>query len=202
MDAMRRVKGPIVLIDRDIDTAACSAVQNDHKRGMTDAVTHLLELGHRRIALIGGSRDTLPGREREVALRAAVEHSASGVAVQVMEGTFSTEHGARATTALLDRDDAPTAIVCGGNQLLVGCLQVLNEREVRIGSEISLVTCDDTATSMVYRPPIASISRDTVGLGRTAAELLLRRLQNGAGPESVVLPTRFTARASCAPPPA
>lgn len=202
LDVLRRVKGPVVLIDRDIDRHEFSSVQNDHKSGMADAVRHLLELGHRRIALIGGSRDTLPGRERARALRQAVEESATGASTQIIEGSFSTEHGAEATNALLEKSDAPTAIVCGGNQLFVGCLEVLNERGISIGEEISVVTCDDTAASMVYRPRIASISRDTVGLGRAGADLLLRHLRNGTEPEVIVLPTRFHARASCAPPPA
>jgi LacI family transcriptional regulator len=65
---------------------------------------------------------------------------------------------------------------------------------------MSLVTCDEVALSELHSPPIASVSRDTVALGRTAAELLLARLTGSAGPEMVVLPTTFTARASCAAP--
>ena len=83
----------------------------------------------------------------------------------------------------------------------MGCLRVFNERGITIGRDVSLVTCDDTPASIVYQPPIASISRDTVGLGRTAAELLLHRLRDGGEPETVVLPTVFTPRASVAPPP-
>ena len=71
--AMEQVKVPIVLVDREVNVEAASSVRNDHASGMTAAVRHLLELGHRRIAMIGGSKDTFPGRERERALRASVE---------------------------------------------------------------------------------------------------------------------------------
>lgn len=201
LEALRQVKVPIVLVDREIshDIAASSAVA-DHRSGMRDAVAHLISLGHRMIALIGGSRGTLPGRQREEGLHDAVRASGEAIEADILDGPFSPLHGAEATTRLLDRDDPPTAIVCGSNQLLVGCLPVLNARGVRVGRDVSLVTCDDVPASLVFQPPLASISRDMAGLGRTAAELLLRRVAHAGPPEHVVLPTRFTPRASCAPP--
>jgi len=201
LDALRQVTVPVILVDREVsDEVGASSVVADHRSGMRDAVAHLIALGHRNIALIGGSRGTLPGREREAGLEEAVRASGEVVATDVLDGPFSQAHGAEATARLLDRTDPPTAIVCGSNQLLVGCLSVLNDREVSVGEDVSLVTCDDVPASVVYRPPLASISRDMVGLGRSAAELLLRRITDAGAPERVVLPTRFTPRASCAPP--
>jgi LacI family transcriptional regulator len=201
LEALRQVNVPIVLVDREVnDSINASSVYNDHVGGMIDAVRHLLDLGHRRLALIGGSRDTLPGRAREEGLRLAVAERTEAIDVTILDGPFSLEHGSEATAALLDSPEPPTAIVCGSNQLLVGCLRILNERTVKVGADISLVTCDDVPASLVYQPSIASISRDAVGLGRTAAELLLRRLREGTEPETIVLPTRFTPRASCSPP--
>lgn len=201
LEALRGIDVPVVLIDRTVedDIGASSAVA-DHRSGMRQAVTHLIELGHRHIVLIGGSRGTLPAREREAGLKEAVKASGQTVEFEVLAGPFSPEHGASATEDLLDRDTRPTAIVCGSNQLLVGCLSVLNERGIHVGQDVSLVTCDDVPASQVFYPPIASISRDTEGLGRAAAELLLKRLRGDSGPEHVVLPTHFTARSSCAAP--
>lgn len=199
--ALRSVKVPIVLVDRKVDPAiGASSVHNDHATGMADAVRHLIEVGHRRIALIAGSRDVLPGREREEALRATVSESNIAVDITVANGTFSRDHGRTATSNLLDHDSPPTAIVCGSNQVLVGCLEVMHARGIHVGRDVSVVTCDDIPASLLYQPPIASISRDTVGLGRAAAALLLRRLRDGGGPETVVLPTAYKPRASVAPP--
>lgn len=97
--------------------------------------------------------------------------------------------------------EPPTAIIAGGNQLLIGVLRVLRECGLRVARDVSLVACDDVLLSELYEPPIATIDRDTVGLGRVAAELLLGRLMAGDGPRTEVLPTSFTPRASCAPPP-
>jgi LacI family transcriptional regulator len=201
LEALRDERLPFVLVDREIDASIpASVVTADHAGGMMAAARHLIALGHRRIALVGGSIGTMPARERERGLREATAECVEPVRLDVLNGAFSPEHGARATRDLLDRPDPPTAIACGSNQILVGCLSVLNTRGLAVGHDVSLVTCDDVAASEVYKPAIASISRDTVGLGRAAAEVLLRVMQGGA-PERIVLPTTFTPRESCAPPP-
>jgi LacI family transcriptional regulator len=201
LEALRQVKVPVVLIDRAIaEDIAASSVVADHRSGMREAAEHLVALGHQRIALIGGSRGTLPAREREAALQEAIDGAPQPVETRVLDGPYSPDHGATATTALLDLETPPTAIICGSNQVLVGCLQVLNARGVRVGRDLSLITCDDVPASQVFAPALASISRDVVGMGRTAAELLLRRITDEDEPEHVVLPTAFTARESCAPP--
>ena len=95
----------------------------------------------------------------------------------------------------------PTAIIAGGNQVLAGCVRALVRHDIRIPDEISLVTCDEVALSELHSPPIASVSRDTVQLGRVAAELTLERVTGSGGPRTVLLPTVFTPRASCGPVP-
>ncbi len=175
---------------------------NDHAAGMRAAVEDLVRLGHRRIGMIGGSLETLPARQREEAMRAVIATTGGAVEATSLPGTFSREHGARATRELLDDADPPTAIIAGGNQLLIGALEVMSERGIDVGRDLSLVTCDDVPLAMLHRPPIASISRDTVGLGATAATLLLDRLGEPPGPPmTAVLSTGYTPRASVAPPP-
>lgn len=192
---------PIVLVDRTLPPEyRASAVYNDHAAGMSAAANHLIDMGHRNIALITGSLAMLPGRERITGLRQTLMDRPEPVTTMELPGSFSAEHGAIATRAILAADPRPTAIIAGGNQLLIGCLEVLQQAGVAVGRDISLVTCDDVPLSELYQPPIASIGRDTVGLGRTAAELLLRRLTEESEPETVILPTLFTPRPSCVPP--
>jgi LacI family transcriptional regulator len=201
-DLLTGVDVPVVLVDRTLPPGSgASAVFNDHAAGMAVAVDHLINLGHRDIALITGSESVLPGRERLEGLRSVVARRPERVRTIELPGAFSAEHGAEATRAVLATDPRPTAIIAGGNQNLIGCLEVLKEAGIRVGADVSLVTCDDVPLNLLHEPPIASIDRDTVGLGRTAADLLLRRLASEDGPETVILPTVFTPRASCAPPP-
>jgi LacI family transcriptional regulator len=202
LETIAQAEGPSVMVDRAVPVdIGASAVVNDHRAGMEAAVDHLIDLGHRRIALITGSGAQLPGRERMEAMRAVVARRDEPVEAIYRPGSFSAEHGEAAAREIFEASDPPTAIIAGGNQLLIGVLKVLRERSLRITRDVSLVTCDDVPLSELYEPPIASIGRDTVGLGRVAAELLLGRLVAGEEPRTEVLPTTFTPRASCAPPP-
>ena len=96
-------------------------------------------------------------------------------------------------------DEPPTAIIAGGNQPLVGCLRAFARHGIRPGRDIALVTCDDVPLAQLYDPPISVVGRDTVGLGREAAELLLRHLRGDLVPRTVILPMSFELRASSPP---
>ncbi len=201
LETIGLAEGPAVVIDRRLPGhLGASAVVNDHRPGMEAAVEHLIDLGHRRIALITGSTAQLPGRERMEAMQAVVARRPESVETVYRPGSFSTEHGEAAAREILDGPGRPTAIIAGGNQLLIGTLRVLREQGLRVGRDVSLVTCDDVPLSELYEPPIATIQRETVRLGRVAAELLLGRLVGGEAPRTEVLPTTFLARPSCAPP--
>lgn len=202
LDVLAQVDVPVIMVDRDVDAQLdASIVRNDHKAGMRAAVDHLLDLGHRRIALITGGLDLWPVRERIAGLTEAV--AARGVPDETssLVGSLSAEHGERSTEQVLAMHPRPTAIIAGGNQVLAGCIRSLHRHGIRIPEDISLVTCDEVDLSELHIPPIASIARDTLSLGNTAAELLLERI-NGGEPRTVLLPTTFTARPSCGPVPA
>ena len=202
LDVLAQVDVPVIMVDRDVDAQLdASIVRNDHKAGMRAAVDHLLDLGHRRIVLITGGLDLWPVRERIAGLTEAV--TARGVPDETtsLVGSLSAEHGERSTEQVLAMDPRPTAIIAGGNQVLAGCIRSLHRHGIRIPEDISLVTCDEVDLSELHIPPIASIARDTLRLGNTAAELLLERI-NGGEPRTVLLATTFTARPSCGPVPA
>lgn len=203
LEALANVDLPFVLVDRELPARfRVSAVRNDHRNGTREAADALLDLGHRRIALVTGPVEISPVRERIAGLREAV--AARGIPDETisMPGSLSAEHGEAATESLLASSDPPTAIIAGGNQPLVGCLRALIRHGLRPGRDISLVTCDDVPLAELYDPPISVIDRDTVGLGRAAAELLLRHLRGDEDPRTVILPMTFRLRASCtlAPP--
>jgi LacI family transcriptional regulator len=198
-EALARTTTPSVLIDRDLPTGGqASAVLSDHARGLTAAVERLVQVGHERIALVAGSPYVRPTRERINALEETVE-AHPGVFAQIRAGAFTETHGRAATAALLDGHRPPTAIIAGGNQVLVGLLAELAARKVRIPRDISLITCDDVPLARFFTPPLAMIIRDPYEMGSVAARLLLDRL-GGGDPETVTLPTTFVADASCAAP--
>ncbi len=195
--ALERAAVPATLVDRDV-SGGLGAVLSDHAGGMTAAAEHLLSLGHRRIALISGSPRVRPTRERVNALRRVCR--TSGASAMVRSASFTAEHGARATAELMAAKQPPTAIIAGGNQILVGVLEQLAERGLGVPDDVSLVTCDDVPLAAFLQPPIATVSRDPRLMGQTAARLLLEQL-GGGDARTEILPTSFRPTRSCAEPP-
>ena len=201
LDALRLADVPIVVVDREMPPELrASRVLSDHHTGMAAATRHLLDLGHRRIGLILG-QPVRPTIERRRAVEDAFAERGLPLTFAVLEGRFSAEHAEHATRELLSGPEPPTAIVAAGNQLVVGALRVLAARGVELPRDLSFVGCDDVDITELHRPPIATVRRDNVELGRVSAELLLRRLGGEDDPAEVVLPTEFVARASLGPPP-
>jgi LacI family transcriptional regulator len=164
---------------------------------MAQATRHLLELGHRRVGLVLGHA-VRPSVERRRALERVYAEQGLAPTYEIVGGTFSADHGAAATRSLLDLPEPVTAIVAGGNQVTIGVLRALREREFAVGRDVSLVACDDIPIMELHDPPIAVVRRDNRELGRVAAGLLFTRMKGSEDPEDVVLPTEFVARASCA----
>jgi LacI family transcriptional regulator len=198
--AIAELEAPFVLLDREIPgDHGASLVLTDHRAGMRAAVGHLLDLGHREIALIVGV-EMRPTRERVGGARDAYAERDIEDTLSVVVGTFASEHGERASEQLLARPTPPTAIVATGNQILIGLLRTFQRHDLRFPDDISLLTCDETEITAVLQPPIGAVSRDNLEAGRVAAGLLLRRMAGADQPETVLLETRFCARSSCAPP--
>jgi LacI family transcriptional regulator len=199
IEELRRVSVPVVLIDRELaEPSGLSAVLSDHASGVRAAAQHLIQLGHRRIGLAAGPLNLRPGRELKSALEDACRRA--GVEALVDDGPFTEEHGVAAATHLLDSKTPPTALIAGSNQILPGVLHVIRARGIAVPDELSLVTFDDIRMLEFVEPPIAVVSREPLQLGREAAALLLRQLA-GEEPDTILIPTDFQPRASCAPPP-
>ena len=180
---------------------------------MKQALNHLIDLGHRRIGLIVG----LPVRataERKAALIAAFDERRLDPTYLIFESEdLSFDSGRDGARALLDDPTQPTAILVGGNQLVVGAVTEIRNRGLRIAEDLSIVSTDDTAATALHIPPIATVRRNNVELGAVAATLLLERMREQARaqdggldvtesvvPREITLPTEFVARESCGPP--
>ncbi len=199
IDAVNKSGVPVVLVDRELDVdRPVSAVIAEHATGITAAVQDLAVLGHRKIALVNGPSDLRPARDRATTLRKVARQL--GISAVVRSGEFTMEHGERATEALLNEKDAPTAIVAGSNQILVGVLKVLRRRRLDIPNAISLVTCDEIPLAEFLMPPLATIERDHYKMGTLAAELLLDLL-SGSEPRIQAVPPSYLRTDSVGPVP-
>ena len=196
---LEELRIPSVLLDRDIPLEI-DAVLTDHASGITQATEYLMGLGHTRIALITAGNDIRPGRER---VRGYVEAFARrGLPVPnnlIRSQSLSAEFGFREATALMSLADRPTAIIAAGNRILVGVLRAFQQRGISVPGDVSLIGCDRSDVAMVYPGPITIIDRDVDEIGRTAAQLLLERLERVVDrpAQRIMFPTRLILGGSC-----
>jgi LacI family transcriptional regulator len=184
----------LVFIDRPPGFIEADTVMLDNVGGARSAVEHLLELGHRRIAIICDEKGIFTAAERLRGYRdamAAAGHPFDPSLVRL--GAHDADAAASATRAVLRLADPPTAIFAANNRITVGAIGVLRQD----GFRTALVGFDDLELAESLAMPTTVVAYDTEELGRKAAELLLLRLAGDQRPpQRVVLPTWLIERGS------
>ncbi|WP_278100934.1 LacI family DNA-binding transcriptional regulator [Microbacterium proteolyticum] len=181
----------------DVDSPFTS-VSVDDGAGIRLAVDHLADLGHTDIAHVAGPSAMLHGRHRAAAFEAAAR--ARGIRARVVETDFSAADGARATTALLDAEVPPTAIVYSNDNMAVAGLGTAQRRGLSVPRDLSITGFDDTELGRHLFPALTSVSTDARGWGAAAARALLQAIAGGE-PEALALADPgLQVRDSTAPP--
>jgi LacI family transcriptional regulator len=187
---------PVVEVDRRLATSSCDAVVIDNEQGGREAVAHLIDHGHTRIGLLMAKTTWTTDAGRLHGYRSA--HAAAHLPVDrqlvVKIGTHAPDI-VRRIEALLDAK--PTAIFAANNQLAEQAWHVLRKRKLSIPRDISLVAFDDVPWMGMVQPAITAVAQPTFEMGRRAALLLLRRLDDPSCGRTVeVLEPRLVIRGS------
>ena len=190
---------PVVYIDRFYRNFRGDAVLVDNYSGSLDAVTHLIEAGHRRIGIITGPLNMTMARRRlkgyEQALR---RHGLKRDPNLVREGRVDLESGYTQSKTLLTLNERPTALYISNGLMTMGCTRALDELGLRCPENVALISFDDLQAFEVMHPTISAVIQPTYEMGSTAANLLLKRITGGAGipTQHKVLKTRLAIRGS------
>jgi LacI family transcriptional regulator len=197
--ALLRSETPFVLVDRLVDKARCPQVNCESEAASDVLVSHLVKLGHRRIALIRGLCDLSTTHEREAGYRSAHERNGLFVDERLVVDGLSTVRGGRvAMERLLAARERPTAVFCANNNMTVGALAALRRLHVQIPADLALVAFDDLEWSDIVQPGITCMAQPFHAMGVQAIQLLLERIKNpGLPPQTVTLPPSFEHRNSC-----
>jgi LacI family transcriptional regulator len=189
---------PCMAVDLEVAAPRAGSVSSDNVEGAALAVRHLHELGHRRIALIGGPADTKPGADRRTGFRR--EAARLGLRLPAgyePEGDFYPESGQAAMRALLDLPEPPTGVVVASDLMAAGAIQTATAAGLRVPADVAIVGFDDIQIAGLLRPSLTTVRQDKEGLGAVAAEALLRLI---ADPEAeapvITLPVELIVRES------
>ncbi len=199
---------PLVQFDHRLPGLAADWVGTDNELASAMLTEHLIRLGHRRIALIGGTTGlyTAVMRQRgyEQTLRA---HGIAPDPGLIVDGRYDWQGGYDAAMRLMTMPTGrPTAMIAASNVLAVGALQACNELAIDCPGEVSLVGIDDLPWSAVIRPRITAAVQPVEEMSREVIRLLLERIDAPPGAESApraaVFAPRLILGESTAPPPA
>jgi LacI family transcriptional regulator len=184
----------VVFLDRPPRGIEADTVLVDNVGGADAATSHLLEQGHRRVAMVGDTPTLYTAVQRLEGYRQALERYGVPFDERLVRlGRHDVAAAERAAEELLSLADPPTAVFAGNNRSTIGVLRA----SARDGRRIALVGFDDFELAELLPVPVTVVAADSVELGRWAADLLLERLDGGDGhPKTVVLPTTLVRRGS------
>lgn len=189
---------PCMAVDLDLEGGRTGYVMSDNVGGAVLAVRHLHDLGHRRIAMIGGPTDTRPGVDRLLGYRR--ELNRLGIeyrAEYVREGDFYPETGYAEALALLELPERPSAIFAAADLMAAGALQAINEQGLAVPKDVAVVGFDDIQIAPLLQPALTTIRQDKQALGGAAGEALIRLITDpDLQPPVITIPVELVVRES------
>ena len=195
----------LVFIDRALDEIPnADVVVVDNVKGMYNAASYLINLGHKRIALINGPTSTTTGHGRLLGYQRALQDANLRLRDELVQiGSFKRESGVQAVHRLLSLPQPPSAILVSNNVLGEAVIGALRERNLRIPQDISLIMFDDVPWASLTSPRITVVAQPTYSIGFISMEMLDQRLREEDGgsfaPTRTVLQPELIIRESCAP---
>jgi DNA-binding LacI/PurR family transcriptional regulator len=202
IEVLTELEVAAVTLNRPDGPSPFPALCADDRPGIGEAVRHLIELGHERIAHVAGPLAFVHGRSRRDAWAEALK-AAGRRRGRLVEADFTAAGGARATARLLDLADPPTAIVYANDAMAIAGLSVAHNRGLRVPEDLSVTGFDGTELASHVHPALTTVTTNPLGWGQAAARTLLAVIERGTprGIDDVVLdPPRLEIRQSTAPP--
>lgn len=168
---LARQKVPLVRLGSGKAGPYRSTITLNYRRGLTEALRHLYELGHRRIALATGPLKQVSASDyKRAALKAMQELGLQPVCVS--EGDHGPESGARVAREMLMRKPLPTAFLCGNDRMAIGAVGAVEDLGFRVPEDLSVVGADDIWMTRYCHPPLTTIRIPRDMLGQLALDVL------------------------------
>lgn len=200
---LERIGVPIVLVNnhREEQGSYIFSISVDNQHGGCLATQHLIELGHRRIAFVGGSSDHSPSVGRHKGYREALQaHGLAHDPALVVPGNGRSDGGERALLRLLNLEDRPSAVFCYNDMTAIGLLRAAREESLEVPQDLAVVGFDDIPFASYVVPPLTTIAQPKVEMGQRAMKMVLDLIQasaSGSGQVSnIVVRGQLIVRAS------
>ncbi len=197
---------PVVAVSGNYRKNGVMTIGLDHDMAARQALTHLHELGHRRIAFIKGQAFSTDTQARWAGIRKACSslgiRISADLVVQLEGNALGSEPGYVATKNLLQRGCCFTAIFAFNDTAAIGAIIALHEAGISVPTKVSVVGFDDISSASTNDPALTTVRQPLYEMGKTAASVLLQRIRaaNGGGQaESIFVSPCLVKRRSTAP---
>lgn len=171
----------LALVDRPaLGLQACSVAVNDSYGGSL-ALTHLHELGHRKILLLTGNEDIPQVADRNTGIRESMKEISANQLPQIMELRLDSMSASNAYDAMIKKIESGvdfTGIICGNDLIALGAIRALREKNIAVPEDVSVIGYDDIDFAGSASVPLTSISQPAYELGFAAAELIVLECEN------------------------
>ncbi|MDT0158249.1 LacI family DNA-binding transcriptional regulator [Microbacterium sp. ARD32] len=196
---LRRVNLPTVLLSAPVDTLSFQTVATDDAAAGEQAISHLRQLGHRRIGILLGPTDHIPSQRKLAAVRRLLDRIGDPLQDDmVVHGLYALESGQAGAAKLIDR--GATAIVCASDPLALGAIRAARRAGLSVPEDLSVVGFDDSALMSCTEPPLTTVRQPIEAMGKAAVELLLAQIGGTAtAAEELLFEPELVLRMSTAP---
>ena len=153
-----------------------SNISIDYQIGISRAIEHVVELGHRRAAVIAGPTNNRTAITIKQAMVAGLNRRRLHP-FPILESNYRVDSGASAVRAILSQPEIPTVVFCGSDLIAMGAMKTLEEEGVRVPEDVSVVGIDDISFAFLARPSLTTIRVPREDLGVIAFEALEKMLK-------------------------
>jgi LacI family transcriptional regulator len=199
LELLKHNKITPVLVDRELGHSTCDSVMVENEIGGQIATQYLIDLGHQRIACITGPSHLTPSAKRVHGYRKTMQDAGLPIdEAMIVQGDFRPQSGYSGMSTLLSHPNPPTAVFACNDMMAIGAMHAINEADLHIPDDISIVGFDDIMFASYTMPPLTTVAQPSYEMGLIAAEILINRLADARSKsrQEVLSPT-LVIRESC-----
>lgn len=191
----------VVVLDRRVAGVATDFVRSDSENAARSLVKLLLQLGHRKIAMITGPKEVSTSADRVAGYEQALAEAGLRDHELVFYGAFNQQSGYDLTRQAMNQMVKPTAMLGANNFITIGIIKALRDLSLDVPADVSVVGFDDLPESMLVRPFLTVARQPAYEMGRVATELLLKRISGDVSnvSQEIILRAEIVERESIGP---
>lgn len=190
---------PVVVVGRSVPSSTVDVVRSADDDGIAQAVGHLVQYGHQRIAYVGGPPGTVDTLRRG-GYESAMTDAGLADRTLVIEGGLTEADGSRAAAAVLRAADRPTGIVAFNDRCAIGLIDAFTRQGVAVPDLMSVVGFDDSPVSGLPQVNLTTVAQDTRALAVNTMDSLIERLEeNRQGRREVIVALQLIVRGTTGP---